>query len=61
MRDHPQHGTTILGGGWGVNLQGKEIRPKMKKIFKEALDDPIFFGSRTDRGKDQQFLSRYIF
>lgn len=60
MRDHPLHGTTILGGGWGVNLRGQEIREKMKKIFEEALNAEIFYGSRTDRGKDQQFLNTYV-
>ena len=61
MRDHPQHGTTVLGGGWGVNLRGPDIRQKMKKVLTEALIDPIFFGGRNDRGKDQVFLDRYYF
>ena len=61
MRDHPEHGTSVLGGGWGVNLRGPDIRQKMKKVLTEALNDPVFHGNRNDKGQDQVFLDRFYF
>ena len=59
MRDHPQHGTTILGGGWGCKLTEK-VRNLWKTTWKEGFADKIVWADRYAWGPDQQFLDRYL-
>ena len=60
MRDHPQHGTTILGCGWGCKLTEK-IRNLWKTTWKKGFADKMVWADRYDWGPDQQFLDRYLF
>uniref|UniRef100_A0A0K2TR23 Uncharacterized protein n=1 Tax=Lepeophtheirus salmonis TaxID=72036 RepID=A0A0K2TR23_LEPSM len=60
MRDHMHHGTQILGGMWGVNLQNKNSRERLKTGLYNMLKDPIAFSSRTESQHDQTLLKKYI-
>lgn len=58
MRDHPQHGTTILGSGWGTCLLHPEVRQKWTESWSRAVTDLIMWKPRSDWGPDQTFLDR---
>jgi hypothetical protein len=58
MRDHPLHGGTILGCGWGTKLLSREVRNKWKETWENGLKDPIVWSSRESHGPDQEFLDR---
>jgi len=58
MRDHPLHGTTILGGAWGTKLQNPNVREEWRKSWAKGMTDKIFWAKRTDKGPDQVFLDR---
>ena len=60
MRDHPQHGTTILGSGWGTYLKDKEVRQKWNESWSKAMPDEIMWSPRNAWGPDQFFLDRLI-
>ena len=62
MRDHPYHGTTILGSGWGVQLNNTalDVREKWRQSWKKAMGDPIMRADRKSKGPDQQFLNKYV-
>lgn len=51
MRDHPYHGTPILGGMWG-------IKGGIIKNISESIKE---FNASSDKGQDQLFLTKYIF
>jgi hypothetical protein len=51
MRDHPYHGTPILGGMWG-------IKGGIIKNISEAIKQ---FNASSDKGQDQFFLTKYVF
>ena len=59
MRDHPLHGTTILGGEWGSKLTNDDVRTKWKKTWEDGLKDQIVWASRSSHGSDQVFLNRF--
>jgi len=59
MRDHPQHGTTILGCEWGYKLTEKIIN-LWKITWKKGFADKFVWADRYDWGPDQQFLDRYV-
>lgn len=50
MRDHPYHGTHILGGMWGV------VGGKLKGIREEISK----FKPTSAKGQDQQFLTSWV-
>jgi hypothetical protein len=58
MRDHPLHGTTILGSGWGSKLQNPNVREEWKKTWENGLKDPIAWANRKQNGPDQVLLDR---
>jgi hypothetical protein len=58
MRDHPAHGTTILGSGWGTRLTNETTRNKWKDTWASVMQDPIIWRPRHDWGPDQTFLDR---
>jgi hypothetical protein len=60
MRDHPYHGTTILGSGWGCKLHRAFIRNKWKKSWFKGFQDPMVWAKRTDHGPDQTFLDKLL-
>ena len=62
LRDHPSHGITILGSGWGARLgpQNSTVRKLFKESFLKASHDFIFWAERDKWGPDQNFLNRYI-
>lgn len=51
IRDHPYHGTAIMGGMWGV--RGGKL-----KGLSQAIE---LFKANTDKGQDQSFLSKMIY
>ena len=60
MRDHPHHGTEILGGEWGAKLTDPNIREKFVKSWQKILNDPLLWTSRTNYGADQHLLSKHV-
>ena len=60
MRDHPAHGTEILGSGWGVHITPLE-RKYINSAYIMAFKDPLFWAPRDAYGPDQEgFLKRYV-
>ena len=57
MRDHPDHGTTMLGGGWGYRAT-PSFRAQWKRVWGKALKDRLAWSSRTEWGVDQSLLRR---
>ena len=51
MRDHPHHGTQILGGMFGA-------RNNVLHPFKNVFNN---YAKNSDRGYDQQFLGNIIY
>lgn len=51
MRDHPYHGTAIMGGMWGI--KGGLIKGIEQKIQ--------VFKATSDKGQDQTFLAKVIY
>jgi len=61
MRGHPLHGTTILGGGWGIKLHNESMRKKWIATWNVGWQDPLVWANRSlGRGADQEFLNRLI-
>ena len=58
MRDHPLHGTTILGSGWGSKLHRQPVRDEWQRTWMEAKRDPIFWADRSKNGPDQVLLDK---
>lgn len=55
MRDHPQHGTPIMGGMWGaVSGKIKDMRGLIDSYYKQGLTRSSLFGL------DQDFLTHSI-
>jgi hypothetical protein len=61
MRDHPLHGTTILGSGWGSKLHNPNVREEWKKTWSKWLKDPLARANRTQNGPDQVLLDRCFY
>jgi len=59
MRDHPAHGTYILGGTWAakVDKQRKSLMDSFKKLFKDGL---AYIPREKGGGYDQIALMRYF-
>ena len=57
MRDHPQHGTTILGCGWGCKMTDM-TRFQWKTTWSKGFADKMVWANRNDWGPDQRFLSK---
>jgi len=51
IRDHPYHGTSIMGGMWGI--KGKKLTN-----LKNAIDQ---FNASSDKGQDQKFLAKWVY
>lgn len=51
MRDHPYHGTAIMGGMWGIKGN------KLNGLY-EAIQS---FNPTSAKGQDQQFLTSWIY
>ena len=58
MRDHPQHGTEVLGSAWGTKLHNPDVRAEWKTSWANGMKDSIFWAKRTEKGPDQVFLNR---
>jgi hypothetical protein len=55
MRDHPQHGTPLCGGMWGVRGgKLKEIRSMISNYYAKGLTKTALFGI------DQDFLTHSV-
>jgi hypothetical protein len=63
MRDHPAHGTSILGGMWGFFNQRN--RKLAKKIFQLIVNKDISStynkNFESSKGADQNFLNDYVY
>ena len=59
MRDHPAHGTYILGGTWAakVDKQRKSLMDSFKKLFHDGL---AYIPREQGGGYDQISLMRYV-
>eukprot|EP00092_Neocalanus_flemingeri_P009488 GFUD01010214.1.p1 GENE.GFUD01010214.1~~GFUD01010214.1.p1 ORF type:complete len:192 (-),score=41.11 GFUD01010214.1:30-605(-) len=57
MRDHPAHGTYILGGTWGAKLTNK-TRDKYAGMVKKLVQDAS--GNEWKKGLDQILLSKWV-
>jgi len=60
MRDHPHHGTKILGSGWGSKLVRVQTRMNWQKAWNSGFTDKLVWAKRNSYGPDQAFLSRYV-
>ena len=58
MRDHPLHGTTILGGAWGTKLYSPMVRREWERTWALGMEDPILWANRSANGPDQEFLEK---
>ncbi|CAF0866460.1 unnamed protein product [Brachionus calyciflorus] len=63
MRDHPQHGTHILGGMWGLktNQDRKLSNEVYNIIIDKKLSQKYNPGGKSSRGHDQYFLSHHVY
>ena len=61
MRDHPHHGTHILGGAWGSNLIATNAtRVKWAQAWKGMMGDKKIWSPRSAKGPDQTLLSLHV-
>ena len=60
MRDHPAHGTTLLGASWGTRLDVADARLKWQNSWEDMLKDKLTFASRDSKGPDQIILHKYV-
>ena len=60
MRDHPDHGTVILGGGWGWRAT-PQTRLQWQQAWGRALRDRMAWEGRDKWGADQTMLRRLMF
>ncbi|CAB4067181.1 unnamed protein product [Lepeophtheirus salmonis] len=60
MRDHPQHGTEILGGLWETNLTGVKSRSLWRRSWRAILLDPSVWVGVSHRNHDQHLLSKHV-
>lgn len=58
IRDHPWHGTTIMGGGWGVKYGNGKVRDQMKNVWTKMEKHPQYMASRKVRDPDQVLLDK---
>ena len=61
MRDHPHHGTKILGSGWGSKLTRPGTRLNWRTAWNSGFTDKELWAKRNSYGPDQTFLSRYYY
>ena len=63
MRDHPQHGTSILGGMWG--FYNERNRTLAKRILGSILLKNISIrynsNNKSPKGADQYFLTSHVY
>ena len=63
MRDHPEHGASVLGSAWGVAFKYQSIRKKWKEAWMKAKQEEkgrdLIFAAKNVTGPDQEFLNRY--
>jgi hypothetical protein len=63
MRDHPQHGTSILGGMWG--FYNERNRTLANRILNLILDKNISVrynsNDKSPKGADQHFLTSHVY
>ena len=45
-RDHPLHGTPLLGAGWGARLNVPDAREKWRRSWDNILKDNLAFADR---------------
>ena len=57
MRDHPQHGTEILGGMWGARMDTGH-REQFREVMGELLEGAR--GLSWRKGLDQSLLTKYV-
>jgi len=63
MRDHPDHGTVMLGGMWATRMEERNdanIRDKWIQSWNNILKDEENFASRLETSHDQNLLARHI-
>ena len=60
MRDHPHHGTHMLGGMWGSNMKTKGTRAKLAEAWTGMMGDRLIWASRSSKGPDQTLLLKYV-
>ena len=58
MRDHPAHGTSLLGASWDTDLTRKNARARWKKAWTKILNDTEAYAGRDRSGPDQDILTR---
>lgn len=56
MRDNPYHGTTILGGMFGMRVVSEEKFKEMREVLHRILNSGFHWG----KGVDQSLLSEYL-
>ena len=59
MRDHPQHGWSILGGMFGIKQDTTKSKKDALSEFISMADDDIL-GQSWEKGNDQHLLSKFV-
>ena len=60
MRDHPWHGVSIMGGGWGAKLDTQHRRDTWKTTWDNMLSDSRLYSGSDKKGPDQDLLHKYV-
>jgi len=61
MRDHPAHGTSMLGAAWGARISQPNIRHKWDKSWAKMFkDEKNMLAGRHMAGPDQDLLTWYV-
>jgi hypothetical protein len=63
MRDHPEHGTSILGGMWGFyNQRNRDLAKKIFKSILHPINSLIYnFYENSPKNNDQIYLTRNVY
>ena len=55
-RDHPLHGTPLLGAGWGARLNVRDAREKWRRSWDNILQDNLAFADRSAQDPPWRFV-----
>ena len=63
FKDHPWHGTSILGGMWGFfNARDRTLAKRFFDLFiDKKLSSQYNQGLKSPKGSDQNFLTEHIY
>ena len=60
MRDNPYHDNPLMGGTFGANLMGENVRKSWRSSWEKIINDKLTFTARKEKGPDQTLLTRHI-